>query len=383
VCKGYRRTPLFTGIGSVAALLGTLYLCYAVSAQISPKPASSREVAKVDQLAPEVNDSSTPLELSFQNAVDAMKKSQDLAGLKQAERVKNVERRREWRLPKKRDTAEDGDDAAPWRIVPDAAPARKNVAASVEKAPAIAFRDHLIYSTFPHSSVVGFAPPGRDNNRLEFCDLRQMRRIGAGIRLEGRLIDYRHLVLSPDGSFLAGVARADGSSASVWSTATGRNVRRITVDENPKMKLGMVDFAGEGRLLTMKHEGSAPLPEAQATYQVWNLDDAALLVEFTFPLACDPRWGAISPGGKYLVMQQTSEGYHILLWDLTTGKLAGMFDFQQKDDEWGQAAGLSFTPRRREAGNVVGAQQKARPLRPAPLLGCRCRQKAARFPDRV
>lgn len=66
---------------------------------------------------------------------------------------------------------------------------------------------------------------------------------------------------------------------------------------------------------------------------MWNLDDATLLVEFTFPLACDPRWGAISPGGKYLVMQQTSEGYHILFWDLTTGKLAGMFDFQQKDDE--------------------------------------------------
>jgi hypothetical protein len=240
--------------------------------------------------------------------------------------------------------AQDAPEPGVWQVQPDSAAAQAKMPVDLDKAPPIPFRDHPIYSSSPHSAVVGFVPPGKDSGRVEFCDLRQMKRIGGTVRLSGKLGDYTHMVVSPDGSYLAGVVKAGGSTVEVWSTATEKSLHRFKVDENPKMKAGMVDFAGKDRLLTMKHKGLFPLPEDEATYQVWDLTSGAELVHFTYPLVYHRKWGAISPGGKYLAMEQTVEGYHILFWDLTTGKLAGQFEFQGKKDAWGQAAGMSFTP---------------------------------------
>jgi hypothetical protein len=249
---------------------------------------------------------------------------------------------------RKADLAElDKGRAQAAEVVPDPAPAQGEPRANIDRSPPIPFRDHLVFPSFPHSAIVGFVPPGRDRkdqDRLVFYDLSQMKRLGGTVQPDGRISDYRHRILSPDGSYLAGVESADGSTVQLWSTTDGRSLRRFRTDDDPKMKVGMVDFAGKGRLLTMKHRGLAPLPEAEATYQVWDLASGTELVHFTFPLVYHPKWAAISPGGRYLVMEQTAEGYHIVFWDLTTGKLVSTFDFQARRDQWGQAAGMSFTP---------------------------------------
>jgi WD40 repeat protein len=231
-----------------------------------------------------------------------------------------------------------------WEVEPDPAPAQARPPAGIEQAPPIPFREHLIYPSFAYSAVVGYVPPGKDAGRLEFADLRRMKRIGTTVQPQGKLGDYRQMAVSPDGAYLAAIVKGDANIVEVWSIATGKSLYRIKVDENPQMKVGMIDFAGKDRLLTMKHKGLFVLAETDSTYQVWDLKTGGELTQFTIPLVFSHKWGAISPGGRYLAMEQTAEGYHIVFWDLTTGKLAGQFDFQGQKDPWGQASGLAFTP---------------------------------------
>jgi hypothetical protein len=330
--RHYRLAALISAIGSGATAIGTSYLCFLAMTWTAREP--------VPRPAAGLGDHRSRQALISTGGINGAPE-----GI-QAEATRPRENRiRERRAAREAKPADlDKGRVQASAIVPDPAPAPIQVRANIDRSPPIPFQDHLIFPSFPHSAVVGFVPPGRDRNRLLFYDLGQMQRLGGTVQPVGKIGDYMHLALSPDGAYLAGVERADGSTVQVWSTSDGRSLRRFRSDSDPKMKVGRVDFAGKGRLLTMKHRGLFPLPEAEATYQIWDLGSGTELVHFTFPLVYDPRWAAISPGGRYLVMEQTAEGYHIVFWDLTTGKLANTFDFQAKSDQWGQAAGMSFTP---------------------------------------
>jgi WD40 repeat protein len=74
-----------------------------------------------------------------------------------------------------------------------------------------------------------------------------------------------------------------------------------------------------------------------------------LICQFKHNLLFHPKWGGISQGGRYLAMEETdSDGFRLLVWDLTTGQMAGKVEFQPKSEPWGQACGVSFSPDGRE-----------------------------------
>jgi hypothetical protein len=157
---------------------------------------------------------------------------------------------------------------------------------------------------------------------------------------------HRTEVLSADGAYLAArsMSEQDKPSVLVWSVATGALLRTIEVDRDPKMRIGRLDFAGKDRLLTAKHVGDFPHPVEKTTYQMWNIQTGQEVAHFDVNLVFDPRWAGISPGGRFLVLEDTAHGHYFMrFYDLTTGQLAARFNFQGRKEPWGQATGIAFS----------------------------------------
>jgi hypothetical protein len=184
----------------------------------------------------------------------------------------------------------------------------------------------------------------KDQSQLRVYDLRTMKAVGEPIKAKFDAFTYDKLALSPDGAYLAARPKAaKKATVEVWAVDTGK-VSKIEVDDDPKVKVTLVEFAGKDRLLTMKHEHEFPDWEAGAKYQVWDLKKGKAAAEFSDELLFEPRWAALSPGRRYMVMEHTKPGFLISFTDLTTGKKAGEFAFQDKKDAWGQAGGMAFSP---------------------------------------
>jgi hypothetical protein len=235
-------------------------------------------------------------------------------------------------------------NGVPWEMKPDPVPEGKDPVNANGSIP-LPFGGLVVYSTSPHSPFVAVSQP-KDKNRLQVYDLRQMKPVGAVI--QGKFDGFvQKLVLSPDGAYFATLLqKAPKEAVEVWSVATGKSVCKIEVDADPEMKVGTLDFASKDRLLTAKHRGQFPLPEANTIYEVWDVKTGAKVSEFGFDLVLSRKWAEFSPARKSLVLEQTDggRGYHMVAWDLTTGKPAGEFAFQGKNDQWGQAAGIAFSP---------------------------------------
>jgi WD40 repeat protein len=241
---------------------------------------------------------------------------------------------------------EDSPPEPRWEVKPDPV-AVDRVPLNLTGSIPLVLMGLVVYSTAAESPFVAVTPPGtKDRNQLQVYDMRRMKPVGAVIRGKFDGVNQK-FALSPDGTYFAAVLPdTSHSTVEVWSVADGRSLHRIEVDPDPKMKVGLLDFVVQDRILTMKHEGYSPLPEMHSVYQVWDVRTGKQLVEFSYDLVFLWRWGTLSPGRKYLVMEHTDnrEGYHIVAWDLTTGKPAGRFSFQGKKDPWGQARGLAFSP---------------------------------------
>jgi hypothetical protein len=206
---------------------------------------------------------------------------------------------------------------------------------------------------FPHQLIVPSAPSPfvavgsiHPPEQIVVHDLRQMQPVGQPLMGKFNIFPRRHVALSPDGAYVAD--RAQGTTkptVDVWSVAEGRSLRKIEVDAAPNVKVGLIDFAGPDRLLTMKHEHEHPNPHSKATYQVWNIKTGACATEFSTDLVFNPGWGCLSPGHRYLAMEETKplKGYHILCWDLETGKLVGTLEVQKKEETWGRPVALAFS----------------------------------------
>src|SRR5262245_64220440 len=63
-----------------------------------------------------------------------------------------------------------------------------------------------------------------------------------------------------------------------------------------------------------------------------------LLEKKNYDLVFDWRWAGFSPGRRYLCMKHTNgeRGYHLLLWDVITGKQVGDFEIQDLGMQWGK-----------------------------------------------
>jgi predicted Zn finger-like uncharacterized protein len=229
-----------------------------------------------------------------------------------------------------------------WQVRPDPLP--ETVKGPFDLSAAIPMQgfNRIICPSQLTPFVTVTATDVKEPNRVRTWDLRSMKPLGGVIDLTGS----EREILGPDGAYLAARSgRQDARpTAHVWSTASGEKVQSIEVDADLKMRIGRLDFAGKDRLLTAKHDGDFPFPEQKTTYQVWDVKTGQELTHFDVDLVFDPKWVSISPGGRYLAMEDTAGGhYYMLFYDLTTGKLAAKFQLQTKQDRWGQASGIAFS----------------------------------------
>jgi WD40 repeat protein len=205
------------------------------------------------------------------------------------------------------------------------------------------------YVILPSASVTPFVAltPARTQGLVQVYDLRTMKAVGRPLRGRFDLFGDSPAALSADGSrFAARIKGAARPTVEVWNVATGRSLARLEIDTDPKFVPGAIDFLGGDRLLVVKQEGLHPGTGQKTTYQTWDLKTGKVVSQFDHNLVFHPKWGALSPGRRYLVMEQTGTrtGYHLLFWDLAAGELAGDLEFQGRLAPFGQAAAIAFSP---------------------------------------
>jgi hypothetical protein len=228
-----------------------------------------------------------------------------------------------------------------WEVKPDPAPDVVKGPFDTKASIPIAFMGRVVVPTRPSAFVAATRADAKD--QLVVYDLRTMKSVGKPIQGKFDAFHYDGLALSPDGAYLAGLVRDKQLPhlpvVEVWSVAEGKSLRTIPLDEK-RMGVGLLDFAGKDQIVTEK------ATEPDVTYQLWDVTTGKELQHFTYTLEFHPKWGAISPGGRYLVMEETDtlSGYHMHWWDLTTGKDVGTVELQGQKDQWGQACGIAFSP---------------------------------------
>jgi WD40 repeat protein len=183
-----------------------------------------------------------------------------------------------------------------------------------------------------------------DGEWWQVYDLKNLKPVGPAFTAPADFANPHFL--SPDGAYLANRSKGQHGIIDVWDCKTGKLARSIEVTDGSENRYGFpADFAGPNRLLTMCHPGLFPLAEAPTHYQVWDVATGKELSHFDVGLVWSCKWATISPGGRYLVMELTERrSYRLLAWDLSTGQSAGEAEFQGKDEPWGQACGVVFSP---------------------------------------
>jgi hypothetical protein len=225
-----------------------------------------------------------------------------------------------------------------WDVKPDPLPDPVKGPFETKASIPVAFMGQVVFPTRP-SAFVAVTPAGT-KDRMVVYDLRTMKPVGKPIETK---FNHDALVLSSDGAYLAGLVRDKDLPhlpvVEVWSVAEGKSLRTIPLDDK-RMDVGLLDFAGKDQIVTEK----ATQPDV--TYQLWDVTTGKELQHFTYRLEFNRKWAALSPGGRYLLMEETDtlSGYHMLCWDLAAGKKAGDVELQGPKEEWGQACGISFSP---------------------------------------
>jgi hypothetical protein len=238
-----------------------------------------------------------------------------------------------------------------WDVEPDPGPNFANGPFNLQKIIDVNGMAPLVFSTAPTSPYVVLAP-ARSSNGLVVVDLRTMNQYGAPIASKFDAFTCSHMALSPDGAYLAVrvnqpfPGRDGPTKVAVWSVATGKQIHKIEIDPNPQVKVGLIDFLGKDQMFVMKHEHDFPDPASKATYQTWDLKTGKVASEFSTNNVYMGKWAGLSPGRRYMIQEETGtiSGYHLLVWDLTTGKRVGDMAFQDRKDTWGQATGFAFSP---------------------------------------
>jgi hypothetical protein len=253
--------------------------------------------------------------------------------------------------PEKSGVPEKGGDPekSGWFVRPDPGLAFKGPFNLRFGAP-VAFQGTYVFPTTP-SPFVAVNPPGT-KDVYQVYDLRTMRPVGKPVAIPHRFLPFTQPVLSPDGKYLAARVRVGGAALrldapttiEVWSTATGKSVRKLPAEANNNIKPRYYDLLGKGRLWVAKHPDEHPLHTVRTTFQVYDVASGKEKACFHNPLVPLGKWATFSAGGRYQWMEQTGGWFLFLVWDLNTGKLVGKRELQPKEAPFGQAAGLAFSP---------------------------------------
>ena len=234
-----------------------------------------------------------------------------------------------------------------WAVKPDPA-SEPDLDKPIAPAGIVQLRSGQVVTPSYSSPFIALDPqiPGRKMNGewWQVYDLKHLRPVGPAFIAPANLGNPH--ILSPDGAYLVNRSKDQHGVIDVWDCKTGKLARSIEVTDGSENRYGFpADFVGPNRLLTMCHPTLFPLAETTTHYQVWDLPTGKEICHFDAGLVWSCKWATISPGGRYLVMEKTEiRSYRLLAWDLTTGQPAGEAEFQGKNDPWGQACGVVFSP---------------------------------------
>ncbi len=222
--------------------------------------------------------------------------------------------------------------AVAWSVQPDPLPAYDKGPFDTKTILKVAFMGKVIYPTRPGPFAA--LTPDKTKDTLIVYDLRTMQPVGPPIAAQ--LARYDHWALSPDGESLAAV-RHDTNIFEVWDTRTGKSKQIAAGGRGTGILL--LDFASKGRMIVAHHSINTD------SYHIWDIESGKEVAHFDADDEYSPKWASLSNTGRYLVIERShTTGYHLFVHDLTTGKRVGDLEFQNKDDEFGQASGIVFSP---------------------------------------
>ena len=226
--------------------------------------------------------------------------------------------------------------AAPvvWQVQPDPLPEPVQPAGPLKMdLPLTAFNKNIFYPTTPSAFafVIQSTPAGDLYEILNLTTAQRVARVGAKL-------DLQDPVLSPDGKYLAGKKHIGAKTTAVVVAIPGGKSGAVDV-ETPGGFQQPIDFAQSGQILASKQEGSDTI------FSLWDVKDGKKLREFSAPSRTEPKHRALSPGRKYLAVQH-EKNHRILIYDLSTGSLAGELQPPETTNRFGnlQCKGMAFSP---------------------------------------
>jgi hypothetical protein len=224
-----------------------------------------------------------------------------------------------------------------WQVQPDPLPWKMDGPFRVDKQIQLVGFNSVVFPTSP-SPFFGIIVPGdkKVGPQLKMYDLRRLEQVGQAIKHDK--IQPPFVRVSPWGDHFA-VLDNKADRPTVWlGTATGGKIVPSIVPHEGKEKIECCDFAGKDQVIT------AMEVDRKRTWRVWDVKTGQEVLSFDYPLEYCEKWMAFSPGRRYLAMQETHHlSYHLLFWDLRTGRLAGRIPMQDPHAPWGQCGNLAFS----------------------------------------
>jgi hypothetical protein len=224
-----------------------------------------------------------------------------------------------------------------WQGKPDPLPWKMDGPFQTTKQIQLVGFDSVVFPTSP-SPYFGVIVPGdkKEAAQLKMYDLRRMEQVGKSIKQDK--FQHAFVRVSPWGDHFAILDnKAERPTVWLWTVSDGKVVPSI-VPHQGKEKIECCDFAGKDQLITCMEV------DKKRTWRVWDVRTGKEVLSFDYPLEYAQKWMSFSPGRRYLAMQEThTRSYHLLFWDLQTGKLVGKIPMQDPSASWGQCGNLAWS----------------------------------------
>ena len=230
------------------------------------------------------------------------------------------------------------EESVDWQVKPDPLPWKMNGPFQTKKQIPLTGNNPVVFPSSP-SPFFGIIVAGdkKEPAQLKMYDLRRMEQVGKSMKTDK--IQYPRFVrVSPWGDHFA-ILDNKATPPTVWlGTATDGKIVSSIVPHQGKEKIECCDFAGKDQLITCMEV------DHKRTWRIWDVKTGKEVLSFDYPLEFAYNWMAFSSSRRYLVMQESHHlSYHLLFWDLQTGKLAGKIPQQDPKAPWGQCGNLAFS----------------------------------------
>lgn len=243
----------------------------------------------------------------------------------------------------------DKEGTVPWTARPDPLPFTMEVGTLSTKEIHVGKTGAVVFPTTMSPFACVVLPAAKNMpHELKMIDLRRLQQVGQTLKLDK--VDPRQVHVSPWGDAIAMVdGKAEKPTVNVWSFEGDKPMKSVVVHDS-KIAIEALDFVGKGQILTVKELRNVAKVDFRRLWEVRDIDSGKLVTTIQFQLEYDPRWISFSPGRKYLAMEESNnDGYTLLIWDLTTGKLAGKIPLQTRKEQFGICGHISFSPDGKEA----------------------------------